>query len=151
VAGMVITPANYEIAKKLLQSRYGQKEKLVHNLFNKLLNLENCDRSNIRCFFDKIFINVRSLENHNIKIDDHSVLLTSQILSKLPDFLRFKCVQKFSGGPWLMSTVLSVLEEHLQCEEACDFSQHEKRDFDTFDPNSTFSSLPASNFHTGTT
>ena len=147
VAGMNVTPKNYELAKTLLTSRYGQPQKVIHTLFQKLLNIDHCssDFKHLRTFYDTLLMNKRSLENQGVNIDEHSVLLTSQILSKLPQHVRAKCVSSFGGGDWLVSRMMTTLEKYIVCGEACELSVSTSSDCVKFSPlNSTFSSLTTS-------
>ena len=123
VAGMNITPANYKLAKELLQKRFGRPEKIIHSYFSNILNLKSCSNTlnDIREFYNSLLINIRSLENENVKIDDHSVLLCSPLLQKLPLSIKKACIDKFGSNPWKISTILEVLEKTVLCYESLDF------------------------------
>ena len=143
VAGMIVSPLNYDLAKNLLVDRYGQSMKLVHSIFQKILDLPFCGNSvkDIRTYYDNLIVHVRSLENRGIKIDDHSVILSPQILSKLPDAVRFKCVSTFKDNDWLVSDILDVLRVRVRCGEACDFQLSSSCETSFNHLSSTFASL----------
>lgn len=141
VSGMIVVPGNYTLAKDLLCKRYGQKRKIVDAIFQKILSMSSSDShiENLRDFYDTLLINVRTLENNTIKVDDHSCLLTTHILRKLPEHVRTKIVSSFGVNDWLISTLMSTLEKHIVCGEACD-AQSDACSSKNLD--STFMSLP---------
>ena len=56
LAGIIVRPENYSLAKGLLRDRYGQSKKVTHLLFQNILNLPQCSQAiqTIQNFYDAL-------------------------------------------------------------------------------------------------
>ena len=143
LSGMVVRPENYRLAKDLITERYSNSKKLTQSLFDSLLNMGSCgeDLAGINKFYTSVITNIRSLENHGVKIDDYSVMLCPKILSKLPESIRLKCVESFTKDDWKLSELTDYLQKYIKTRESCEFEFSSESSSGINFHNSTFSSL----------
>ena len=93
-----ISQKNYFKAIDLLEQRFGRKENLINTHMIQLLQIPplkcSCDVKSFRQLFDKIQINLRSLESLGIASETFSSLLCPVILKSLTDDLVFEFFKK---------------------------------------------------------
>ena len=112
IDGLALTDANYSSAKKLLEDRFGRKEKIIFSHIQALLNISSSKSDNNWALYDKLQGHIRSLENLGIEGDTYGVILTPLVLHQLPSHFRLEWART-SGGK---ESDLGHLLEFLQCE-----------------------------------
>ena len=129
LSGLHVDSTNYSTAKDLLLKRYGDKRRLSQQYIDSFLTLPCCDGScsSLRTFHTKLVTATRNLANNGIDIDDFSLMLSSKILSKLPEMLRIKIVESFPDDKWLVSQIITSLDKHVNIVEACNFDFDENK------------------------
>ena len=131
IRGLAITSDNYPIACKLLEDRFGCREKIIFAHIQGLLNVTMPPMSgssgktsripNLWKLQDKLLSPIRSLEAMGVKGDEYGIFLTPVILSRLPhdsrmewshDGERHKC-----DLSWLLEFLRKEITRH-ECDEA---------------------------------
>ena len=89
IQGLTLTDANYNEAVTILQKRFGNRQQIIDKHMDKLLNVEpvtsSRNISGIRHLFDTVEANIRSLNSLGVRSESYSSLLSSVLLSKLPE------------------------------------------------------------------
>ena len=74
IEGVTLTKENYQVARKLLAARFGNKQLIIATHVGKLLKLEKVKNGNkvgnVRELFDKIESHVRCLVSAGIQKDE---------------------------------------------------------------------------------
>ncbi|XP_054709142.1 uncharacterized protein LOC129218845 [Uloborus diversus] len=98
IEGFEITDDNYDAALKILEERFGSKDLIIQEHFDKLLNLTPVyklnDISKLRKMHNEIETNVRSLSSLGIKAETYSPMLTAVILKNIPSVLTLEFNRK---------------------------------------------------------
>ena len=98
IEGLAMTDINYASAKKLLQERFGRKEKIIFSHIQALLNTSSSTKTeNNWSMYDKLQSHIRSLENLGIKGDTYGVILTPLVLHQLPSHFRLEWARTSAG------------------------------------------------------
>ena len=90
VSGLTLTAANFEETISILKKRFGTKRQIVNKHMDTLLNLETVSFHNLKGLqhlFDKVETHVRGLISLEIPPSSYISLLSSILMSKLPQDL----------------------------------------------------------------
>lgn len=122
IAGLTLTGANYEEAVEILRKRFGNKQLIINQHMEHLLNIDGVssqhDVKGLRHLYDAIESNVRSLQSLDVRAESYGPLLSSVLMNKLPLELRLIASRKFGDtDSWDFSALLKVIEEELQVRE----------------------------------
>ena len=147
ITGLQLTGDNYKVAMKLLKDRYDNKQLLISSHMKNLLSLEKVsDIKNIepmRRVYDRIEIQVRSLENLGIDPEMYGPLLIPVLLAKVPEELNLIISRKFNEKEcWDIKLVLEAVKTEIQVRE--------KTVFNSESSNTRYQPITAETFHTGT-
>ena len=97
VAGLKVTVANYDEAVAILKKRFGDKQKIIDKHMETLLHLETVPSHNLRNlreFVDKVESHVRGLRALDVLSSSYGTLLSSIVMSKLPQDVRLVISQQ---------------------------------------------------------
>ena len=97
VAGLKVTVANYDEAVAILKKRFGDKQKIIDKHMETLLHLETVPSHNLRNlreFVDKVESHVRGLRAFDVLSSSYGTLLSSIVMSKLPQDVRLVISQQ---------------------------------------------------------
>ena len=121
VAGLSLTAANYTAAIGILKERFGNKQLIISQLMDGLLNLsplssgENAwSTRQLRVLYDDVESCIRSLEGLGVSSATYGTLLSSILMNKLPADLRL-----------IISRQLPEVEDALQVQRVMDALQRE--------------------------
>ena len=125
IKGLPLTSENYEVALEVLKSRYGNKQVIISRHMDKLIKLPNISHSSntkdLRNLYDKIEINIKSLNSLGIHSDNYGPLLVPIILSRVPDDIQLiisrNCNQR--GEVWNLQHILEILRQEVRARENC--------------------------------
>ncbi|GFW79584.1 DUF1758 domain-containing protein [Trichonephila clavipes] len=88
IRGLTLTSENYAKAIKILENRFGRKERIADFHMNRLLNLtpvrKSFDVIALRNLYDQLEINIKGLESLEISPDSYSCLLFPIIMKAIP-------------------------------------------------------------------
>ena len=117
VSGLTLTAANYEEAILILKKRFGNKQQIMNKHMDTLLNLEVVSSHNLkelRHLFDKVETHVRGLKSLGIPPSSYGSLLSSILMSKLPQDLRLRLVsQRVTDSEWDLDSLMNVINEEI--------------------------------------
>ena len=88
-----------------------------------LLNLEaltsHSNFKSLRYLRDQIESHIRSLKSLGIPSESYGSLLSSVLISKLPQKLRLNVSRTITGGEWNFEEVMAVIEKEIDARERC--------------------------------
>ena len=87
---LAVVHGNYETGCKLLEERFAKASKIIFANVNQLLQLGLKDGDDLNSVQEALLLQVRSLERLGIGGETYGVILTSLILSRLPDSFRME-------------------------------------------------------------
>ena len=141
IAGLALTSSNYEEAIALLKKRFGNKQQQISKHMEILLHLEPLASPHNRHLFDKVEAQVRSLKALGVDPASYGSLLSSILLSKIPQELCLIISREVPQDKWEFDAILKIIEREVEARErAVDSSVAKKPNA----RNSTTSSLLAS-------
>lgn len=133
IEGLVISDTNYDTAVELLKKRYANVDLLIHTHMNNLLNIKPLRNSNdvvsFRKFYDKINIELRSLENLGQPIKNISSVLCTTILKALPKDILIQIDKSTSENAYCdIERLLTFVSETLHIRERAEVIKNNCRD-----------------------
>ena len=117
IEGMSMTEVNYASAKKLLEDRFGRREKIIFSHIQALLNTSSFTNQNSWTMYDRLQSHIRSLENLGIKGDTYGVILTPLVLHQLPTHFRLEWARSSAGKESDLDNLLDFLKNELERRE----------------------------------
>ena len=128
ISGLALTGANYTIACKVLEERFGKKEQIIFAHIQALLNMSmptvGSHMQNSRSLQDKLVSHVHCLETMDVKGDTYGIFL--MILSRLPNDTRMEWAREGAGKESDLEWLLSFLKIEIERIERADvFSSSE--------------------------
>ena len=124
ISGLTLTSANYTIACKVLEERFGKKEQIIFAHIQALLNMSmptvGSRMQNLRSFQDKLLSHVRCLETMDVKGDTYGIFLTPVILSRLPNDIRMEWAREGAGKESDLEWLLSFLKNKTERRQRAD-------------------------------
>ena len=121
VQGLSLTAEHYGIACKLLQERYGRKDRIVFLQVQELLKMTvptAKDRvASLWKLQDDLLSHIRSLEALQITGAQYGVILTPLILSRLPNDIRLEWARDGEGHESDLEWLLDFLKREIQRRE----------------------------------
>ena len=125
IAGLKLTNENYNEAKELLRSRFGDEKILKSTFFGEILNLKPVNDANnvdkLRKLYDTIESSVRNLKSLGVTSEHFAAAVIPTILSKIPDSIRLEVTKVTRGVDWDYDHVLDVINNELVAREQCRF------------------------------
>ena len=111
IKGLALTNSNFDVAMNLLKERYNNKQLLISAHMTSLLSLDKVidirDVSRLRKTYDKVEIQICSLENLGITSSMYGPLLVPILMQKLPEELNLIISRQFQGcDSWEIKTIL---------------------------------------------
>ena len=114
ISGLTLTSDNYHEAISILKKRFGNKQQIIARHMDILLNAEAVSSQHnlkgLRHLYDLIEAHVRSLKSLGVASDSYGSLLSSVLLSKLPQELRLDISRKTSEDDWSLTALMKELE-----------------------------------------
>ena len=123
IQGLPLTSENYEVAKAILNKRYGNKQTIINAHMEGLVKIPavtpHDGLKQLRQFFDRIENHIRSLQSLGIESESYGKLLIPLIMEKLPGELRLIISRKIEQDVWDLDTLLKALNGELEARERC--------------------------------
>ena len=120
IEGLALSSANYETACKLLEDRFGRKEKIIFCHIQDLLNLSipvTTDIKRLWSFYNTLCSHVRSLEALGVNGGRYGVILTPLVLSRLPLEMRMEWARGGEGREADLDFLIDFLKSDLERRE----------------------------------
>ena len=122
ISGLSITTANYDEAVTILKRRFGNKQLIINRHMETLLNVNSVksgpsgNTQPLRQLYDLIESQVRSLNSLGVSSNSYGSLLSSVVMSKLPQDLRL-IVSREVKDEWDLDRILEVFRSELEARE----------------------------------
>ena len=121
ITGLALTKENYKIAVDLLRERFGNKQVIISSHMDSLLKIPRVtlasDIKRVRDVYDKIEINVRSLQALGIKSEMYGSLLIPVMMEKIPEEFRLVVSRKMKSDTWDINELLWAFKQELEARE----------------------------------
>ena len=117
VAGLTLSAANFSVACKLLQDRFGRKEVIIFGHIQALLSIKVTDEMKLQTLQDELLKHIRSLETLGVTGDAYGVVLTPMILSKVPSQVRLEWARDGAGREGDLQFLLDFLKKEIGRQE----------------------------------
>ena len=116
IAGLILSDANYDEAIKVLKERFGNKEKIIANHMEELVNLDSfvCSSGNLRVLYDKIECHTRELRALGMPEQAYNCLLPLLLMKKLPRELALTISRKIPENEWNLTKIMEELGIELE-------------------------------------
>ena len=102
IAGLTLSAANYGEAVEILQEHFGNKQMIIANHMEILLNVEAVSSDHhlrdLRRLFDTTESHIRSLKPLGVEAAAYGAMLSSVLLAKLPPELSLLVSRKVSSS-----------------------------------------------------
>ena len=125
IAGLQITNENYDEAVKLLEQRFGNKQIIISQHIESIMELAKITTMNdlrkLRALYDRTEATVRSLTSVGVPVEKYGTILSPIIMSKLPNDLRLIISRKLPQE-WELEGLLQHFGEELNIREKCAFA-----------------------------
>ncbi|XP_071044448.1 uncharacterized protein [Parasteatoda tepidariorum] len=147
IEGLPISDTTYDTAIDLLKNRFAKTDLLIHTHMNNILNIKPLRNSNdvfaFRKFYDKINIELRSLENLGQSIKDLSSVLCTTILKSLPRDILIQMDKTTNESAYNdINTLLTFLSDILHIRERAEIIKNNTNELVVNQP------LPSRKFET---
>ena len=124
IQGLEIVQENYDDAKKILQERFGHKQKIIQVHMDSLLNLQyspNETVAHLRQIFDNINVHIRGLESLGVQQDNYGSLLIMIIMKRMPKDVALQVSRETKSDIWSMKDILEIIRKEIEARETCEF------------------------------
>ncbi len=122
VSGFALTNENYESSIKLLKDRFERLDLIASSHLNKLMSIEpvkNVSNVNaLRKMYDKLLVEIRSLDNMKISADSYSNLICTVILQKIPEEINLQFNRERKSNEFFdVKQLIEFLRKEIECRE----------------------------------
>lgn len=140
IEGLPISESNYDSAIDLLKTRFAKTDLLIHTHMNNILTVRPLRNSQdvraFRKFYDKILVELRSLENLGESLENLSSVLCTTIFKALPQDILIEINKKNNAKVYSsVKELMSVIEQSLESRERAEtIIQHSQQKPQCFPP-----------------
>ena len=121
VAGLTLTSANYDEAVEILKKRFGNKQMIIAKHMDILMNLEAVtsqhDLKGLRHLYNLVESHTRGLASLGVMSSSYGALLSSVLITKLPQEFDLTVSKEIKEGEWDLSAVMKILEREIDARE----------------------------------
>ena len=121
VAGLTLTSANYGEAVEILKKRFGNKQMIIAKHMDILMNLEAVssqhDLKGLRHLYNLVESHTRGLASLGVPSSSYGALLSSVLITKLPQEFRLTVSREIKEGEWDLSAVMKILDRETDARE----------------------------------
>ena len=120
ISGLSLTASNYEEAVAVLKKRFGNTQLIINKHMDALLSLDPVTSTNtkvLRCLCDQIDSHIRSLKSLDVPSSSYGRLLSSVLMSKIPQELRLIVSRKVSCENFDFDEIMKVIEDEIDARE----------------------------------
>ena len=112
ISGLSLGASNYEEAVDILKTRFGNKQQIINRRMEILLNLESVTSHHhvrsLRQLHDTVESNERSLKSLGVSRESYGGLLSSILMSKLPQEFRLVITREMGDDDWQLDQLLDI-------------------------------------------
>ena len=131
IAGLKLTAPNYKEAVDILHKRFGDKQQIISQHMDTLLELESvASASNVKALrrlYDQLEFQVRSLKSLEVPMDSYGNLLSSLLINRLPHEIQLLVNREIGDGEWQVDQVMTILEREITARERASVTGTEPR------------------------
>lgn len=117
----MLTAANYHKAIEILTKRFGNKQRIVDKHMEVLLSVKavasDTHLKALRRLYDKIETQVRGLQSLGVSSDSYGSLLSSVVLSKVPQEIRLVISRQIGDEDRSLDDLMKIFLEELEARE----------------------------------
>lgn len=121
ISGLTLSAANYHEAVAILKKSFGNKQQIIAKHMDTLLNMEPVtsvhNLKGLRRLHDDVESHVRSLKALGVTSESYGSLLSSVLLSRLPQDLHLIISRRVPDSEWNLDSLLREVEEELAARE----------------------------------
>ena len=121
VSGLKLTAANYTKAMTILNRRFGNKQQLVNNHMEGLLNIDavtlHYNIKGLRHLYEVVESQIRGLKSLGISAESYGNLLSSILMNKLPQELRLIISREIQHDKWEIEQIMEIIEREVDARE----------------------------------
>ncbi len=114
IAGLALTADNYLSAIDILKKRFGNKQQIISKHMEQLLHVDavtsQYDLKGLRHLYDTVEANVRGLRALGVASESYGALLSSVLMTKLPNELKLIVSRKVGEDEWELDGLLEAVE-----------------------------------------
>ena len=117
IAGLALTADNYGSAIEILKKRLGNWQQIISKHMEQLLHVDavtsQYDMKGLRHLYDIVESNVRSLKALGVKSESYGALLSSVLVTKLPNELQLIVSRQAGEDEWNFDAILAAVETEV--------------------------------------
>ena len=121
VAGLTLTLANYGEAVEILKKHFGNKQMIIAKHMDILMNLEAVgsqhDLKGLRHLYNLVESHTRGLASLGVPSSSYCALLSSVLITKLPEEFCLTISREIKEGEWDLSAVMKILDREIDARE----------------------------------
>ena len=121
VAGLTLTSKNNGEAMEILKKRFGNKQMIIAKHMDILMNLEAVssqhDLKGLRHLYNLVESHTHGLASLGVPSSSYGALLSSVLITKLPQEFHFTISREIKEGEWNLSTVMKILDREIDARE----------------------------------
>ena len=128
ISGLKLTAANYLEAIAILRRRFGNKQQIITKHMDVLLTVEpitsQSDLRGLRRLYDLVESQVRGLRSLGVASESYGSLLSSVLISKLPQELRLIVSREVTTGEWDLDRLMNIVEKEIDARERAAYTSN---------------------------
>ena len=121
IAGLQLSTSNYTEAIDILRKRFGNKQLIIARHMDTLVELASVPSATntkaLRCFYDQVEFQVRSLKSLSVPLSSYGHLLSSLFMNKLPEDLRLIVSREIGDAEWTVDQLMTIVENEISARE----------------------------------
>ena len=121
IAGLALTADNYQEAISTLKKRFGDKQRIIDKHMDTLLHIEavtsQYNLKGLRRMYDLMESQIRGLRSLGVSSESYGSLLSSVLLSKLPQELRLIVARHTSDSDRNLDNLMKAMESEIEVRE----------------------------------
>ena len=121
VSGLKLTAVNYVEAVSILKKRFGNKQQIISKHMENLLGIDvitsQHNLKGLRHLYDTVESQVRGLRSLGVPAASYGSLLSSILMSKLPQELRLIVSREVQDEEWELERLMRIIEREVEARE----------------------------------
>ena len=121
IAGLQLSTSNYTEAIDILKKRFGNKQLIIARHMDTLVELASVPSATntkaLRCFYDHVEFQVRSLKSLSVPLSSYGHLLSSLFMNKLPEDLKLIVSREIGDAEWTVDQLMTIVENEISARE----------------------------------
>ena len=133
VSGLKLTAANYAEAISILKKHFGNKQQIVNKHMENLLGVDSIvsqhNLRGLRHLHDTIESQIRGLRSLGIPATSYGSLLSSVLMTKLPQEFRLIVSREVQDEKWNVDRLMQLIEREIDARERASAGSQTQRRF----------------------